>query len=429
MKKIYIAVLAAAAVCAMAVPPAAVRADAQTASFGPASDPMLLNPELREQADSKQVTVTSAPESALPVNIQFNKDENGFISSMMMTMDGYNKVGGISYRTYNTYGGYLWWNHDGMESTVVSPGNKMQAVQIVLTGYAEREYDVWYRVTSSGQGQMGWAKNGEVAGTVDLDEVILNLEVVILPKGSAAPEGNGSARYKSNRTGFLKVSDTDTTMVNADGSGYTGWLDEEHERYYFQDGHAVTGWQYIDGCKFYFEPNGQLRQDVDSLIGKQSSYLIKVNKALNCLTVYAKDGNKGYIIPVKAMRTSVGDDTPLGSFRTPAKYRWRFMIDDSYTQWATRITAGFLLHTVTYAKTDNMSLNVAGYNRLGVSRSHGCVRLTAENSKWIYDNCALGTTVMIYEDGQTPSPFMKPDQIPVSDQQTWDPTDPTVKLQ
>lgn len=49
---------------------------------------------------------------------------------------------------------------------------------------------------------------------------------------------------------------------------------------------------------------GRLVQDVDSLIGKQSDYLLKVNKTLNCLTVYAKDGNNGYIIPVKAMLTS-----------------------------------------------------------------------------------------------------------------------------
>ena len=31
-----------------------------------------------------------------------------------------------------------------------------------------------------------------------------------------------------------------------------------------------------------------------------------------------------------------------------------------------------------------------GYNGLGVVRSAGCVRLTCENAKWIYDNCKIG---------------------------------------
>ena len=44
-------------------------------------------------------------------------------------------------------------------------------------------YDVYYSVTSSGQGKMGYAKNGEVAGTVDIGEKILSIEVVLVPEG------------------------------------------------------------------------------------------------------------------------------------------------------------------------------------------------------------------------------------------------------
>ena len=68
-----------------------------------------------------------------------------------------------------------------------------------------------------------------------------------------------------------------------------------------------------------------------------------------------------------------------------------------------------------------------GYNGLGVSRSLGCVRLTCENSKWVYDNCPIGTSVVIYEDPNVASPFDKPDLIPVSDNQYWDPTDPLIQ--
>src|SRR5699024_8157772 len=60
-------------------------------------------------------------------------------------------------------------------------------------------------------------------------------------------------------------------------------------------------WVYEDGYKFYYGSNGKIKKDVSSIIGKQSSYVIKVNKKKNVVTVYAKDGSKGYIIPVKSM--------------------------------------------------------------------------------------------------------------------------------
>ncbi|MFR5601468.1 MAG: L,D-transpeptidase family protein, partial [Lachnospiraceae bacterium] len=189
---------------------------------------------------------------------------------------------------------------------------------------------------------------------------------------------------------------------------------------------AVTGWQYIDGLKYYFSDTGVLVQDLDSVIGIQPSYHLKVNKTLNCMTAYAQDGANGYIIPVKSMLTSVGDDTPVGTFRTPEKYRWRLMVNDSYTQYATRLIAGqgFLFHSITYEQPNAETLFTGSYNLLGINRSLGCIRLTCENAKWVYDNCPIGTTVTVYEDAGTPGPYHQPwvKWIPTS--QRWDPTDP-----
>lgn len=42
---------------------------------------------------------------------------------------------------------------------------------------------------------------------------------------------------------------------------------------------------------------------------------------------------------------------------------------------------------------DKGSLEYLEYNKLGTSASMGCVRLTVENAKWIYDNCPAGTTI------------------------------------
>lgn len=362
-------------------------------------------------------------------NISKTQGQGDQITNYMMTLQ--NLKGGIAYRTYVNHGGFMHWVADGNPSGGTEDSTYVEAIQIQLTGEAAKTHDVYYSAIVDGIGKMGYAVNGEVAGTSELGHHIIDIEVIIVPKGSPAPTSDqiaDNARYITPVTGRITIAENGTTYTNEDGTPYSGWLDYDWVRYYFQEGNAVTGWQYIDGLKFYFDSFGRLVQDVDHIIGKQDRYVIRVNKTLNCLTIYAKDGGNGYIIPVKAMLTSVGDDTPIGTSYTPEKYRWRLMVNDSYTQYATRIIPGqgFLLHSITYETPDIHALNTEGYNGLGVSRSLGCVRLTAENSKWIYDNCVLGTQIDIYEDANVPSPFFKPGLVPIPADQRYDPTDPGV---
>ena len=62
---------------------------------------------------------------------------------------------------------------------------------------------------------------------------------------------------------------------------------------------------------------------------------------------------------------------------------------------------------------------------LGSAASRGCVRLQTEDAKWIYDNCAAGTRVTIY-DSDDPGPLGKPERLvdAVPEDCGWDPTDP-----
>lgn len=188
-----------------------------------------------------------------------------------------------------------------------------------------------------------------------------------------------------------------------------------------------AGWRYVNGYKLYYNASGKLVKDVSSIIGKQSSYVIKVNKQMNCVTIYAKDGNNGYIIPVKAMICSTGYATPTGTFSTPAKYRWHTLMGPSYGQWCTRIYKSFLFHSVFYnGYNNNNALSVNAYNKLGITASHGCVRLTAGDAKWIYDNCKLNTKVIIYNSSSA-GPLGKPSAYKLPSWHTWDPTDPNMK--
>ena len=69
-------------------------------------------------------------------------------------------------------------------------------MQIRLTGEMANHYDVYYRVHAQNIGWMGWAKNGEQAGTAGYSYRLEAVQVKLVPKGSAAP-GSTANCFKS----------------------------------------------------------------------------------------------------------------------------------------------------------------------------------------------------------------------------------------
>ena len=216
--------------------------------------------------------------------------------------EGYN--GRLSYRPYVNHGGWLKFYKDGEPAGGTEGSTYVQAIQMHLTGEVAEQYDLYYAVSTYERGQLGFAKEGRITGAMNVGDWITDLKVVLVPKGTGAPAATHD-RFFNEFSGRIGFTETAAYCVNEDGTPYTGWAEYDSRQYYFQDGLTLSGWQYIDGYKFYFEENGVVKQNVEDLIGKQDSYHIMVNKSLNCLTVYAKDGDNGYIIPVKAMLTSV----------------------------------------------------------------------------------------------------------------------------
>ncbi|MFQ9798646.1 MAG: immunoglobulin-like domain-containing protein [Clostridia bacterium] len=158
-------------------------------------------------------------------------------------------------------------------------------------------------------------------------------------------------------------------------------------------------------------------------VQKKNPYIIKVNKKMNCVTIYGLDEKDEYTIPVKAMVCSTGSATPLGTFKTSDRYRWKILDGDVWGQYSTRITGHILFHSVPYKEKDNTTLKWNYYNKLGSTASAGCVRLTTIDAKWILDNCPKGTTVIIYNDSN-PGPLGKPSALKLPSGTGWDPTDP-----
>lgn len=164
----------------------------------------------------------------------------------------------------------------------------------------------------------------------------------------------------------------------------------------------------------------------------QTPYAIKVNRALNTVTVYTLDETGQYTVPVKAMVCSTarpGHTTPLGDFRLEAyRSEWRLMLDGTYGQYATCFKGNYLFHSICYADDAHDAMIREAYNNLGNPASMGCVRLQTIDAKWIYDNCGAGTPVTVYDDYESPGPLGKPeplmDEISEELYNGWDPTDP-----
>ncbi len=164
----------------------------------------------------------------------------------------------------------------------------------------------------------------------------------------------------------------------------------------------------------------------ERLAADEDAYHIMVNRSQNTVTVYERDEGGAYTVPVRAMVCSTGSRTPLGAYQTSRKYEWRPLFGGVYGQYATRITGHILFHSVPYTEASKNALEYEEYNKLGTSASMGCIRLSVEDAKWLYDYCAVGTLVTIYED-EDPGPLGKPEPLVIdvdSPYRGWDPTDP-----
>ena len=158
-------------------------------------------------------------------------------------------------------------------------------------------------------------------------------------------------------------------------------------------------------------------------------YYIKVNYGAQVVTVYTKDSNGKYTVPVRAMVCSTGTYTPTsGVYRTLGKGNWWPLMGDVYGQYSTWICGDILFHSVPYlTKGDKSSLEYWAYDQLGQRVSMGCVRLTTADALWIFNNCPVGTQVEFYA-SSNPGPLGKPSTRKISSAPSnvrgWDPTDP-----
>lgn len=89
-----------------------------------------------------------------------------------------------------------------------------------------------------------------------------------------------------------------------------------------------------------------------------------------------------------------GEDTPKGTFKTQLKgYSFFSQSCQEGGYYYTQFSGNYLFHSVPFDK--NRDIIPVEAAKLGTEASHGCVRLSIDNAKWIYDNIPRGTKVVI----------------------------------
>ena len=163
----------------------------------------------------------------------------------------------------------------------------------------------------------------------------------------------------------------------------------------------------------------------------ESKYWIKVKAQANVVTVYKKVNNKRQ--PYRAMLCSTGtgegdsyEATPVGTYYIQGRWDWGAMVGGVYARYVVQFYGDFLFHSVPYEEYgDQASMCTKEFNKLGKDASHGCVRLSVMDAKWVYNNIPRGTKVTVYN-SKDPGPLGKPEGIKLTTKKkyTWDPTDP-----
>ena len=130
-------------------------------------------------------------------------------------------------------------------------------------------------------------------------------------------------------------------------------------------------------------------------------YVLKVSVDDQRVYAYALDDHNEYTVLARTMKCSTGKSgspTPTGTYQntTGPGARWHYFKKfDCWAQYAYYIQGDIMFHSVLYGSKEG-SVTRSSVNNLGRQASHGCVRLSVEDAKWIYTNCPRNTKVVVY---------------------------------
>ena len=135
-------------------------------------------------------------------------------------------------------------------------------------------------------------------------------------------------------------------------------------------------------------------------LSKPYRYRVDVSIARQTVEVYSLGDDNRYEL-VKTFKCSTGlhDSTPRGIYLEghPVN-RWHYFKKFfCWAQYSYKIVDDIMFHSVIYGSKDEKSLRRSSQRNLGNPASHGCVRLSVEDAKWLYEHCGRGQTVIVIQ--------------------------------
>ncbi|WKY49242.1 hypothetical protein Q5O24_09505 [Eubacteriaceae bacterium ES3] len=123
---------------------------------------------------------------------------------------------------------------NGDVSGTEGEGLRLEAIMINLSGENADQYDVYYEVHAQNFGWLGWAKNGQPAGTSAFGYRLEGIRILILPSGSDAP---GDTENAYVRREFTDMEEAQTYLKQMTNSSY--------EEYTYQGYDSSKGYEFV----------------------------------------------------------------------------------------------------------------------------------------------------------------------------------------
>ena len=178
-------------------------------------------------------------------------------------LDWYGHSGAIELRGHVSNIGWQKWSEGRCGTT--GKAQRLEAVQIRLTGEASEKYDVWYCAHVSGIGWLDWACNGAAVGSAGKGKAIEAVKVVLVEKGGSAPGSSdkvfigdldavtvsGSAisgqTLGSSSGQKASIGGKDSKLLNSIALSVAGQTDDGSISYAVMDGYSGWGSSSSDG--------------------------------------------------------------------------------------------------------------------------------------------------------------------------------------
>ena len=135
------------------------------------------------------------------------------------------------------------------------------------------------------------------------------------------------------------------------------------------------------------------------------TYFIEVDVNNQVVKIWTfNEETQGYTDLDRAFLCSTGtksNPTPLGTFTLSGKRSKHAKFPNwggGEARWWVDLDGTNAFHSVLYgASSDDSTLKVSSLNSLGKRASHGCIRLTVADAKWLYEHVEEGIQVWVHE--------------------------------